>query len=191
VDTVTEVGANAWTLIDLILAAGLMLSVVVGAWRGLVTEMLSLAGWGVSYFASQWLGAEAGALVPVGEPGSRLNVIAGMVVVFVLAWLCWALLSWAVSQVVRASVLSGPDRLMGAFFGLMRGVLVALIIVTLVSMTPVAKWAPWAQSRGVAWMQMLLDGLRPVLPGKMLRYLPPPQPPERDAREQTSLDFFG
>jgi membrane protein required for colicin V production len=178
VETVTEVGASAWTLIDVILAVGLGLSVIVGAWRGLVTEMLSLAGWGVAYFASQWFGPAAGAMVPVGEPGSRVNVIAGMIVVFVLVWLCWALLSWAVSQMVRASVLSGPDRLMGAAFGLMRGVVVALAIVTLVSMTPVAKWEPWAQSRGVRWMHVLLDGVRPMLPAQVLQFLPAQQPTE-------------
>lgn len=175
-ETVTEAGA--WTLIDLILVIGLVLSVIVGAWRGLVTEMLSLAGWGVAYFASQWLGVTAAGMVPVGEPGSRLNVIAGMCVVFVLVWLAWALLSWAVVQVVRASVLSGPDRLMGAVFGLMRGVLIALVVVTLVTMTPMAKWEPWAQSRGVAWMHVLLDGLRPMLPAQVLRYVPDRPPTE-------------
>ena len=107
-DGVGESGAYAWTLTDLILLVGLGLSVVVGAWRGLVTEMLSLAGWGVSYFSAQWFGADMGAMLPVGEPGQRLNVLAGMIVVFVLAWLGWALLSWALTQVVRASPLSAP-----------------------------------------------------------------------------------
>ena len=174
-DTVTQAGSSAWTLIDLILLIGLGLSVIVGAWRGLVTEMLSLAGWLVAYFGAQWFGPAAGQWVPVGEPGSRLNVVAGMVVVFVLAWLVWALLSWALVQVVRASALSGPDRAMGAVFGLMRGLLVALVVVTLVSLTPIAKWTPWQQSRGVAWMQVLLDGLRPMLPAEVLQYLPEPR----------------
>lgn len=180
-DTVTEAGSHAWTLIDVIMAVGLGLSVIVGLWRGLVTELLSLAGWGVSYVAAQWFGPMAGEMLPVGEPGSRLNVVAGMVVVFVLAWLCWALLSWAVVQMVRASPLGGPDRLMGAVFGLMRGALVILAVVTLVSLTPVAKWAPWTQSRGVAWTHVLIDGLRPMLPPKVIEYLPPPREPAPEA----------
>jgi membrane protein required for colicin V production len=110
--------------------------------------------------------------VPIGQPGTRLNVIAGMIVVFALVWLTWALISWAVIQVVRASALSGPDRLMGAVFGFVRGVVVALAVVTLVSMTPVAKWEPWKASRGVAWLQVLLKGLRPVLPEQVLQFLP-------------------
>jgi membrane protein required for colicin V production len=171
-DGVTEASSYAWTLIDLILAIGLGLSVVVGAWRGFVTEVMALAGWGVSYFAAQWFGPAGAAMVPIGQAGSRLNMLAGMIVVFVLAWLVWALLSWAVSQIVRATVLSGPDRLLGAGFGLLRGVVVALVVVTLVSMTPLATWQPWQASRGVAWLEVVLQGLRPVLPEQVVKFLP-------------------
>lgn len=168
----TETGAYAWTLPDLLLLVGLGLSMVVGAWRGLVTEMLSLAGWGVSYFLAQWFGSEMGSMLPIGQTGERLNVLAGMIVVFVLAWLGWALISWAITQVVRASALSAPDRVLGAGFGLMRGVVAALVLVTLVGMTPVAKWPSWQASRGVAWMQVILKGLRPVLPEQVIKFLP-------------------
>lgn len=163
---------SAWTLVDVVLALGLLLSVIVGAWRGLVTEVLSLLGWVVAYFAAQWYGPEGARLIPVGEPGSRLNLISGMLVVFVLAWLVWALISWAVAQMIKASVLSGPDRVLGAGFGLVRGVVVALVVCTVVSMTPVARWEPWQASRGVAGLQILLTGLRPVLPEQVVKFLP-------------------
>lgn len=188
----TDTAASAWSLIDLILMVGLGLSVLVGAWRGLIREVFSLAGWGVAYFSAQWFGPGVAQWVPVGEAGSRANVLAGMVVVFVLVWLSWALLSWAVTQMVRASILSGPDRLMGAVFGFGRGLLVALVIVTVVSMTPVAKWAPWQQSRGVAWLQAVLDGLRPLLPDEVLQFLPEPgaQPGAMHSAPCSSFDFL-
>lgn len=166
------VDGSAWTLVDVVLALGLLLSIIVGAWRGLVTEVLALLGWAVAYFAAQWYGPEGARLIPVGEPGSRLNLISGMLVVFVVAWLVWALISWAVAQMIKASVLSGPDRVLGAGFGLLRGVLVALIVCTVVSMTPMRTWEPWQSSRGVAGLQMLLTGLRPVLPEQVVKFLP-------------------
>jgi membrane protein required for colicin V production len=157
---------------DLLLAVGLALSVIVGAWRGLLKEVLALMAWAVSYAAAQWLGPVAAQHVPVGSPGDRLNVVSGMVVAFVLAWLVWALVSWALTQLMRESPLSGPDRLLGSGFGLIRGVLVALVLATLVSMTPVAQWAPWQTSRGVAWLAVFLEGLRPVLPEQVVKFLP-------------------
>lgn len=163
---------SPWSIVDLVLLVGLGLSVVVGAWRGLITEVMALMGWGAAYIAAQWLGPSVAQQVPVGEAGSRLNVLAGMLVAFVLAWLVWALISWALAQMVKASALSGTDRLLGAAFGCMRGVVVALALVTLVSMTPLAQWEPWHASRGVAWLQVLLQGLRPMLPEQVVKFLP-------------------
>jgi membrane protein required for colicin V production len=174
-DAVTDPVAYVWTLPDLLLAVGLGLSVLVGVWRGLVKEVMSLLGWGVAYFSAQWFGPLMGPSLPVGQAGSRPNVLAGMVVVFVLALLGWALLSWALTQVIRSSALSAPDRVLGAGFGLMRGVLVALVVVTVIGMTPMAHWPSWQASRGVAWMQVVMKGLRPVLPEQVNQYLPEPR----------------
>jgi membrane protein required for colicin V production len=164
---------QAWSMVDLALGLGLGLSTLVGLWRGLIKEVLSLLGWGVAYFAAQWWGPQAAVWVPVGSLGSRLNLLAGMMVVFVLAWLCWALVMWAVRELVSATGLGGTDRLLGAAFGLMRGLLVALVAYTLLSMTPITHWAPWQASKALPWLAVVLQGLRPVLPAEVIRHLPP------------------
>ena len=162
--------AGSW--LDWLIVAGLLLSVFVGAWRGLVIEVMALMGWVVAYVASQALGGEVSRQLPVGEPGSPVNVLAGMVVAFVLAWMVWALLSWLVGRAVRASVLSTPDRVLGAGFGCVRGLVVAMILCVVVSMTPLAKAAVWQSSQGVLWLQAGLLAIRPVLPPQVLSYLP-------------------
>lgn len=169
--------APGWTWIDLALAIGLAVSVVVGLWRGLLTELLALLGWVVASVASQVFGVDAAAHVPVGEPGSRVNLLAGMAVVFVSAWIGWAVLSWGLVQVVKASGLGGTDRLLGALFGLLRGLLVALVLVALVNLTPLAESQPWRTSRSVAWLDVALQGLRPVLPPEVIQFLPTTPPP--------------
>lgn len=163
---------STWTLIDLVVAAGLAMSVLVGLWRGLLTELLALLGWAVAYFAAQYFGPQTGLLLPVGEPGTRTNVLAGMVVVFVVSWLGWAVVSWGLRQIVQASGLGGTDRMLGAVFGVMRGLVVALAVVTLVQMTPLAQSELWRSSRSVGWIQLLLQGLRPILPEQVLQFLP-------------------
>ena len=45
--------------IDWTFLAVLLVSMLIGAWRGLVYELLSLAAWVVAFFAAQW-GAAAG-----------------------------------------------------------------------------------------------------------------------------------
>jgi membrane protein required for colicin V production len=171
-EPVSASAAQTASFIDLVLGVGLLLSVVLGAWRGLITELLALLGWGVAYFAAQWFGPSTGAHLPIGDPGTRLNLLAGMLVAFVLSWLGWTLLAWLLKQVIQASGLGGTDRLMGGVFGLMRGLTVVLVLVTLVSMTPLRDWGAWQSSRGVAWTLGVLQGLRPILPDPVVQFLP-------------------
>ena len=50
--------------------------------------------------------------------------------------------------------------------------LVALVVYTLASMTPLTRWEPWVASRTVPWMHVLLEGLKPMLPDSVSQYVP-------------------
>lgn len=166
-----------WTWLDLALLIGLTASVLLGAWRGLLTELLALMGWVVAWLAARFLGADVATHVPVGSPGDQVNLVSGMVLAFVGAWLVWALVSWGVSKLIQASGLGGSDRLLGALFGLARGLLAAMAFFVLVSMTPAAQADVWRASRGVSWLGSVLQGLRPILPPEVVQFLPAPSMP--------------
>src|SRR5262245_31433591 len=125
-----------WVDIALVLLVGI--SVIVGLWRGLTREVFSLIGWVVAYITAQALGPHVAPHLRIGTPGSALNIGAAFVLVFLVALVVWSIVTWLVSRLVQASVLNAVDRSLGAVFGLARGVLIALVIVTIVSLTP---WA--------------------------------------------------
>jgi membrane protein required for colicin V production len=165
-----SVEAIGW--VDLALLALLLVSVVIGLWRGLLFEVMSLAGWIAAYICAQALGAQLAPHLPFGAPGSAPQVAAAFVIVFVLALIVWSLLSSLLRRLIQASPLSGLDRLLGAAFGLLRGVLIALVIVTVVQLMPLAKAPAWQASHGVVGLQTILAGLRPWLPAEVARHLP-------------------
>lgn len=176
VSELNTLSSSTGSLVDWAFGVGVGVSVLVGLFRGLIKEMLSLIGWVVAYFSAQWWGMPVGSFLPVGQPGSQANALAGMVVVFLGAWLAWAALTWALREVIAASGLGGTDRLLGGVFGLMRGLLVALVVYTLVGMTPMAQWGPWQSAQSLPWLHTLLTGLRPVLPERILEFLPAQMP---------------
>jgi membrane protein required for colicin V production len=147
------------------------LSVVVGLVRGLLYEVMALLGWVVAYVAGHALGPQVAPALPVGDAGSALNAVAGFVAVFVATLIVWSLLSWALRKLVQASPLNPLDRALGAVFGLLRGVLVALVIATAVNLTPLAESPGWQASRSAAGLDRVLDGLRPLLPPEVARHL--------------------
>jgi membrane protein required for colicin V production len=158
--------------VDIALAGVLALSVIVGLVRGFVFEVLSLLGWFAAYFAAQWLAPDVAPHIPVGKPGSGINHAAAFAAVFIAALLVWALGSRLVRLLVHATPLSLPDRLLGAVFGLLRGLVLLLAAATVVSLTPLSKWPAWQASHGAQWLQVALEGLRPVLPPQLLQHLP-------------------
>lgn len=162
--------------IDWILLAILLLSVVVGLWRGLVFEVLSLLGWVVAFVAAQLLSPAVGEHLPVGAPGSGVNGAAAFALTFIGVLIAWALLSRLVRMLVSASPLSGVDRTLGAVFGLLRGALLLLAIATVVLMTPAARSTAWQDSRGAAWTTAALYELKPLLPDTIARHLPASTP---------------
>ena len=147
-------------------AAVLVGSLLIGVWRGLVFEVLSLLTWAVAWvvahaFADEVAGA---AFWPAMAPVLRHTL--AWLLVFVLALMAGRLVVWAVRQVLHMSPLAGLDRLLGGLFGLVRGVLVVLIVVMLVGESPLAQRAPWRQALAVQWSQQVLVWVLPWMPGQ-------------------------
>jgi len=157
--------------IDLLLAAVLLLSIVVGLVRGLVFEVMSLAGWLVAYLAARWLSPVAAPYLPIGAPGSPLNQVASFACTFIVALVLWSLLTRLVRLLVRATPLSIVDRLLGGLFGGVRGVLVLLLIALAVGLSPAARTAAWEDSLLRPWLQSALGALKPLLPPQVSDHL--------------------
>ncbi len=164
--------ASSLGWVDLALLAVLAVSVIVGLWRGLIFEVLSLIGWVVAYIAAQAFTPTVAAHLPVGEPQSMVNVGAAFALTFVLALMLWSLLARLVSLLVKATPLSVVDRVLGAGFGLLRGGVLLLALATVIAFTPAAASAQWQESRGAAWLGAMLQELKPVLPVNVARHLP-------------------
>lgn len=158
--------------VDWTLLAVLALSVVVGLWRGLVFELMSLVGWVVAYVAAQLYALQVAPHLPIGLPGSALNLGAGFAVTFVGVLIGWTLLARLVRLLLHATPLTLIDRTLGAAFGLVRGGVLLLALATLVAFTPAARSQPWQDSQGAAWLRVALQGIKPVLPADVARHLP-------------------
>ena len=149
--------------IDIALLAFLALSMIVGLMRGVVFELLSLAGWFVAYVAARFATPWAQEYVHVGAAGSSLNYGVAFAAVFLVALVVWSIAARLVRALIRATPLSAIDRLLGAGFGLVRGVVVLMIAVVLIGVSPWAQSSLWKQSVGVAWLGAVMHELRPLL----------------------------
>jgi membrane protein required for colicin V production len=157
--------------LDWICAALLLASLMLGAWRGLVFELLSMAGWVVAFLVARWSADVVGNWLPMGESPEPLRYAAGFVLVFIaVAFLCGMLATLA-RHAAKALGVRPVDRVFGALFGAVRGVLVLVVLAALVLMTPMREENWWRGSLSATWLEMTLSWLQPLLPESFGKYL--------------------
>lgn len=161
--------ALSW--VDWTLLAVLVLSVLVGLWRGLVFELMSLAGWVVAWIGAQVLALDLMPWLPAGTPGSTGQLLVAFGLAFIGLLLAWTLLARLMRLLIQATPLSLPDRVLGGGFGLLRGGVLLLALATALALTPLAQSQPWRQSAGARWLGAVLQGIKPLLPVEVARHL--------------------
>ena len=158
--------------LDWIFLAVLLISLVVGAWRGLVYEVLSVCTWIAAFVVAQWFAPDAAQWLPMAGSAEAMRYAAGVVLVFIAAVFAGSLRVFWIKRLVAAVGLRPADRLLGAAFGLVRGTVLLLAVTVVVGMTPLhtAQW--WQEAAGPRVATVVLSGLKPVLPQEFGKYLP-------------------
>jgi len=158
--------------VDVCMLAVVVFSVIVGLVRGLAYEVMSLAGWVAAYFAAQWFAFELAPWLPIGQPDSLARHMVAMGLVFVGVLIAWTLLARLIRMLVHATPLTLIDRVGGGAFGLLRGAVLLLVLVTVVQVSPAAQSGYWQASVGVAWLLSGMHVILPLLPAEVGPWLP-------------------
>lgn len=152
------------TWVDYVVIGVLVLSVAWGVWRGLIHEVLSLAGWILAFVAANMLAAPFADTFPAGMR-PELRVVVAWVLVFVGVLVLAALLSALVTKFIKVSVLHSLNRWLGALFGLLRGLLIIVALAMVAGLTPLPRMPDWTGSAtGYSLAQTVIQ-LKPWLPG--------------------------
>jgi len=152
------------TVFDYVFLGILGLSAAVGLWRGLVSEVMALLAWVLAVFLA-WRNAHMAAPLFsnwIMEPAWRH--VAGFVAVFVAVLLVAALLRFLLRELLRAIGLGPADRLFGAFFGLMRGLAIALVIVLLGGLAGMSREPWWSDALFAPPLETAVIAAKPWLP---------------------------
>lgn len=154
--------------LDGVLLAVLLMSCLLGLWRGVIRETMALAAWLLGFLLSSKYAADMAAQLPP-DWGDNLRYLAGWLLVFVAVWLGMSLLSALVSRLVAVVGLGLLDRFMGGVFGVMRGGIALMAVSVVVGLTPAKTSPAWMNS----WVAQSADEgvkfFKPILPAQLER----------------------
>ena len=166
---------------DLVLLGLVVLSVIVGFWRGFIKEVFALAVWVFAFLAAfHFSGLLAVHLEPwVTVPSAQQGLaFAG---IFLLVIIVGGLLTWLISQLVEKTGLSGTDRVFGAVFGAARALILLLALIIVAGFTPVPQDPWWQESRVIQSLMPLADWSAAFLPDPVREILELHPGPEESA----------
>jgi len=152
------------TWVDLAVLVIIGISVIVSMLRGLVRELLALVSWVVAFFVARYFTPIVAPWFTKTVPDDTLRFLVAYLAVFVMTLLVMTLLSIAVASLVKAAGLGAFDHILGAGFGLVRGIVIVLIATLLVGLTILPRQPAWRNSLSGARLAELGDTAKAWLP---------------------------
>jgi membrane protein required for colicin V production len=178
---------------DLFVIGIVGLSTVFAFWRGLIRVVMSLVALIAAVLAAiQFSPAVATMLPALGDPVTRY--LAAFALIFIVVALVGAVLGWVLSRAIRAIGLGFADRLLGAVFGVARGVLIVVIAVLLAGLTTLPRQEWWQNALLAPPLVIAALSLRPWLPralAQRLDYGPGDAKPGRPAKTGVHVNERG
>lgn len=182
------------TIADYVILGGIVLSALIGLFRGFFKEALSLATWIIAAYLSYRFGPYLSVMLEEEITTGSVRLASSYTIIFIVVLVIGALINYLVGKLVKKSGLAGTDKILGLVFGGLRGVLIVLVFILLARMTVVHK-DPWYQaSKMIGYFTPLAEQLRAAMPATMNEYLeqngtekkPASPEPDKTAKPQES-----
>lgn len=133
---------------DWCILAAISASTLLGAFRGLVREAFSLAGWVAAMVVARMFYRDLDRLLVDSISTPSVRMVAAFLLLFVATLLISSMLAYLVQTLTQAAGLGWSDRLLGAAFGVARGLILTLVL--LMSAAPYVAKDPWWQRSRLA-----------------------------------------
>ena len=156
------------TAFDYAVLAVLAFSLLIGVLRGLVKELVMLAGWIAAFFLATTFSGRVAGLMPENL-GPTVSQLLAFAAVFVGTLIVAAFVGLVLSLLARSAGLGWTDRGLGACFGATRGVLAVLAAVLVAGFTPLPQQPFWKNAVLSGPFETAVIALKSFLPGDMAR----------------------
>lgn len=161
------------TVVDYVIVGLLLFSAVAGLMRGFLREVCSLVTWVLAFWLSWHYGPKLEPYLGGALANPPFSTWAGRVPVFILVLLAGAAVGALLSHLVRLSLFSGVDRLLGFVLGALRGLVILGVVAIICQAARLDGEAWWKHSRLVPYVQGVASSLRAIAGDRLTRATSP------------------
>jgi membrane protein required for colicin V production len=143
--------------LDLFLIGILLFSLIWGLFRGLVREVLALGSWVFAGWLTWHYGATVGNYLTAWLSSEQVSHLVGSGAIFVGSLVAFTLISRVAYKQFRIAGLTAMNRVLGALFGIARGVVVSTLLLFGAQFSPATEASWYRDSELVPYFAPLLE----------------------------------
>lgn len=152
------------TLFDVLALGLILLTTLIAMMRGLVGEIASLLCWVVAFVGAKLLAAPVADMAFTTMQPRALAVSLSYVMVFGVLWIIQRLMRTLITSALKSIGLGGVNRMLGACFGAIKGIIIVTLVVLICSFTDLPKSPVWRDSFTAGMFERLAMVAVPYLP---------------------------
>jgi len=154
---------------DIAVIVVILLSALLGLWRGVIREVFALGAWIAAIVCTFLFGEQLAQALPIARDAPWLRSLAGYALVFIGVFLTLSIAGFIFARVVKAIGLSFIDRALGMLFGALRGVLIVVLLVFVAGATTLPQFPWWRDSVTAKPLATIAAILRSKLPDDLAK----------------------
>ncbi len=157
--------------IDYAIIGLISISLIIGLFRGLISEAFALFSWGIAFWIGLTFSTPFATRLEstITDPSARIAT--AFIALFLLTLLLGAIINKLLSVLIDKTGLTGTDRIAGLIFGIARGMFLVAILVMLSGLTLLPESTWWKESQLIPVFQSLAIWLKAHMPEDMAHYL--------------------
>lgn len=151
---------------DIVLLVILVLSAIFAMYRGFIREFLAIISWVAAFVITIYFFNQANVMMLEIIPNDMIAAGLSGILLFIVSLVVFSLISASLSDIIHRTPLSSVDRLLGLFFGVLRGALVICLMYFGVSWAYAGKTMPtWVtNSKSLPLVQRSSEYLASLVP---------------------------
>ncbi len=132
---------------DYTVIAIVVMSMLLGMWRGIIYEVLALLGWLSAFLIARWLAADVAAMLPALITVADIRTAIAYVILFITTLFLSSSIAWFISKAItKLGNLGWTVWVLGALFGIARGTMLVLVLVLIAGLTSWPKDPIWREA---------------------------------------------
>ncbi|HEY0104738.1 MAG TPA: CvpA family protein [Rhizomicrobium sp.] len=156
----------AFSFVDLLVVLVILGSAAYATWRGFVSETLGIVAWATAAFASLYFGPWVARMAHSLIATPWIATVTGYALVFIVVFIPIQFASYRFSEGVKRSPVGPLDRVLGATFGIVRGLaILGIAYLVFDAFVPIKSQPHWlAEARTLPLIQSSAEVILVLIP---------------------------